>query len=71
MKVYSEVTGLAYEEKDVVFIKNPVQIAFYIEHGCHVIDLFTSSDHKLVIVFLAQEHRKAMKLWMANKQRVC
>lgn len=70
MRVYSEVTGLYYEEKDVVFIKNPVQTAFYIEKGLHLIDLFVGLDHKLVYIFLKKEHEKGMKLWMSNKKMV-
>lgn len=70
MRQVSDVTGKTYYDEEVVFYTNLTQCAFAVEHGFLPIDLFTRSDHKLVMVFTKEDHRKIMPLWMANKPRI-
>lgn len=67
MRQTSELTGKVYYDEDVVYYSNLSQCAFMVEHDALPINLFTRSDHKLVMVFTKADHRRVIPLWMANK----
>lgn len=67
MRTTSDITGSVYEAEDCVFFRNVYQSAFYIKNGAKLIDLFVDSSTKLVFVFLKEDHRKLIKLWINNK----
>lgn len=68
MKTISDVTGIAYENEDVVFFRNLYQSTFYIDHNATIVDVFTDSNKKLVFVFYRDQHEKLIKLWLENKK---
>ncbi len=68
MKYSSEVTGITYENEDVVFFRNLYQSAFYIDHGARIVDVFTDSKRKLVFCFYKDDHKRIIDLWMQNKE---
>lgn len=68
MKTISDVTGIAYENEDVVFFRNLYQSTFYIDHNATIVDVFTDSNRKLVFVFYRDQHEKLIKLWLKNKK---
>lgn len=63
----SDVTGICYENEDVVFFRNLYQSTFYIDHNATIVDVFTDSNKKLVFVFWRSEHENLIKLWLKNK----
>ena len=67
MKTMSDVTGICYENEDVVFFRNLYQSTFYIDHNATIVDVFTDSNKKLVFVFWRSEHENLIKLWLKNK----
>ena len=67
MKVESNTTQRIYDDSEAVYFRNIYQSAFYIEQGCTLLDVFTSSNGKLVFAFSKEEHDKTIKLWIANK----
>lgn len=68
MKTISDVTGITYENEDVVFFRNLYQSSFYIDHNATIVDVFTDSNKKLVFVFWRDQHDKLIKLWLENKK---
>ena len=68
MKTVSDVTGITYENEDVVFFRNLYQSSFYIDHNATIVDVFTDSNKKLVFVFWRDQHDKLIKLWLENKK---
>lgn len=68
MKTISDVTGICYENEDVVFFRNLYQSSFYVDHNATIVDVFTDSNKKLVFVFWRDQHEKLIKLWLENKK---
>lgn len=68
MKTVSDVTGITYENEDVVFFRNLYQSSFYVANNATIVDVFTDSKGMLVFVFYRNQHEKLIKLWLANKQ---
>ncbi len=68
MKSISDVTGIMYENEDVVFFRNLYQSSFYIANNATIVDVFTDSKGMLVFVFYRKEHEKLLKLWLATKR---
>lgn len=68
MKTVSDVTGICYENEDVVFFRNLYQAAFYVAHFATIVDVFTDSKGMLVFVFYRNQHENLLKLWLANKR---
>lgn len=69
MKTVSDVTGITYENEDVVFFRNLYQSTFYIDHNATIVDVFTDSNKKLVFVFYRDQHEELIKLWLENKSQ--
>lgn len=69
MKSKSGLTGLWYEDEEVYFFRNYVQSAYYLEWGAKLVDLFTDSNHKLVFVFLKEDHARLKDRWINNKDK--
>lgn len=69
MKVKSDVTGIFYENEDVVFFRNLYQSTFYIDHNATIVDVFTDGNKKLVFVFYRDQHEELIKLWLENKEK--
>lgn len=67
MKTVSDVTGITYENEDVVFFRNLYQSSFYVAHNATIVDVFTDSKGMLVFVFYRDQHEKLIKLWLENK----
>lgn len=65
----SELTGKTYVDEDVVYFRNLHQCAFYVQHHCLPIEMFTDSSGKLVMVFDRKQHNELIKLWMINKDK--
>lgn len=68
MKTVSDVTGIVYENEEVVFFRNLYQSTFYIDHNATIVDVFTDSHKKLVFVFYRSQHEELIKLWLDNKK---
>ena len=68
MKSISDVTGIVYENEDVVFFRNLYQSSFYIANNATIVDIFADSKGMLVFVFYREEHDKLLKLWLASKR---
>ena len=68
MKTTSDVTGIVYENEDVVYFRNLYQSTFYIDHNATIVDVFTDSHKKLVFVFWRDQHEELIKLWLDNKK---
>ena len=68
MRMVSGVTGITYDEKDVVFFRNLYQISFYVADSATIVDVFSDSKGMLVFVFYRDQHEKLLKLWLANKK---
>lgn len=68
MKSISDVTGIAYENEDVVFFRNLYQSSFYIANNATIVDVFTDSKGMLVFVFYRNQHEELLKLWLSNKR---
>ena len=68
MKSISDVTGIVYENEDVVFFCNFYQSSFYIANNATIVDIFADSKGMLVFVFYREEHDKLLKLWLASKR---
>lgn len=68
MKSISDVTGIAYENEDVVFFRNLYQSSFYVSHNATIVDVFTDSKGMLVFVFWRNQHENLIKLWLENKK---
>lgn len=67
MLTQSELTGKFYDDMDAVFFRNLRQSIFYLKNNCYPIDMFLDSEDKIVMVFDKQQHKKVLKLWIANK----
>jgi hypothetical protein len=67
MKTISDVTGITYENKEVVYFRNLYQSTFYIDNNATIVDVFTDGNKKLVFVFWRDQHEKLIKLWLENK----
>lgn len=68
MKSISDVTGITYENEDVVYFRNLYQSSFYVANHATIVDVFTDSKGMLVFVFYRNEHEKLIKLWLDNKK---
>lgn len=68
MKSISDVTGIAYEDEDVVFFRNLYQSSFYVANNATIVDVFADSKGMLVFVFYRDQHEELLKLWLANKR---
>lgn len=68
MKTISDVTGITYENEDVVFFRNLYQSSFYVAHNATIVDVFTDSKGMLVFVFYRDQHERLLKLWLENKK---
>ena len=69
MKTISDVTGINYENEEVVFFRNLYQSAFYVAHNATIVDVFTDSKGMLVFVFYRNQHEELIKLWLENKSQ--
>lgn len=67
MKTISDVTGITYENEDVVFFRNLYQSSFYVANNATIVDVFTDSKGMLVFVFYRDQHEALLKLWLAKK----
>jgi len=63
----SDVTGICYQNEEVVFFRNLYQSSFYIAHNAKIVDVFTDGSGKLVFVFYRKDHENLIKLWNENK----
>ena len=68
MKTISDVTGITYENEDVVFFRNLYQSSFYVANNATIVDVFTDSKGMLVFVFYRDQHEDLIKLWLENKK---
>ena len=68
MRTISDVTGITYENEEVVFFRNLYQSSFYIDNNATIVDVFTDSRGMLVFVFYRDQHEKLIKLWLDNKK---
>jgi hypothetical protein len=68
MKTISDVTGITYENEDVVFFRNLYQSSFYVANNATIVDVFTDSKGMLVFVFYRDQHEELIKLWLENKK---
>ena len=59
----SALTGLYYNESDMVYFRNTLQSAFYVFHGAVLQDLFVDDKMHFVYVFLKTDHNKLKMLW--------
>ena len=62
MQVMSIVTGRCFEENDMVYISNPVQIAKYLENGCVLYHL-AAKDGRLTAAFSRTETKPCYDKW--------
>ena len=62
------VTGISYDDKDVVFFRNLYQISFYVANSATIVDVFSDSKGMLVFVFYRDQHEVLLKKWLANKK---
>lgn len=69
MYTISDVTGIRYQDEDVVFFRNYKQAAKYISWNAKLLDLFTDSNDKLVFVFERETHNRLIKKWLALKDK--
>lgn len=69
MKSISDLTGMMYENEDVVFFRNHVQSAHYRHWGCELVDLFVDGQMKWVYVFWKKDHAWAKLKWAENKEK--
>lgn len=67
MKSISGITGMAYDEEECVFFRNPKQSAYYIYRSAKLVDVFSGEDLKLVFVFTKADHDKYKMDW-ANRE---
>ena len=65
----SEITGKTYNDEDYYFYRNVKQQIFMLEHNCVPVDVFAGGDHKLVMAFSKEDHKRVLPLWMANKPK--
>lgn len=70
--IKSNFTGKSYEPDKCCRIVNMLQLAFYIEQGVELLDLYVSKDYKtkkpiLVGVIDRLDSFKAYQLWCDNK----
>lgn len=66
----STLTGLYYNESDMVYFRNTLQSAFYVFQGVELQDLFVDDKMHFVFVFLKEDHKKILPLWLnANIER--
>lgn len=63
MKSISSITGMYYEDEDMVFFRNPLQSAYYVFHGAKLQDLFVDDKMRFVFVFSKADHNKLKMLW--------
>jgi hypothetical protein len=68
MKTISDVTGITYENEDVVFFRNLYHSSFYVANNATIVDVFTDSKGMLVFVFYRDQHEELIKLWLENKK---
>lgn len=63
----SDITGLSYNDDEMVFFRNYIQSAHYIQWGAKLWDIFTDSQCKLVFVFSKEDHMKFRDMWGKRK----
>lgn len=66
MRIRSLITDRIYEQEEMVFITNPVQIAKYLKCKCTLYDLLEYDD-KLIGVFSRQETQPYYEKWRAHE----
>ena len=66
MRIKSVTTGRVYEQEDMVYLVNPVQIAKYIKYGITLYDL-DESNGRLIGVFSRRETKEVYNKWQ-NKE---
>lgn len=70
MVVKSDVTGITYDDMDAVFYRNCVQIGWMLSHpDVIVLDVFSDSQNKLVMVFDKESHRRYIGEWAERKNK--
>lgn len=62
MRIRSATTGRIYEQEDMIYISNPVQIAKYLKYKCTLYDLLEAND-KLIGAFSREETQELYKKW--------
>lgn len=67
MIAFSDITGKVFDDKEVVYYRNPTQSGFMLNNGAQLIDLFADSNNKLVFVFSLVDHKKYIKKWSERK----
>ena len=68
MMEISDVTGRRFNSEEAVYFRNLIQASFYIANGATILDVFTDSAGKMVVVFPRDEHKVLLKKWMENKE---
>lgn len=66
MRIRSTITDRIYEQEEMIYIVNPVQIAKYIKHHCTLYDLLADND-KLIGVFSKRETQPLYEKWRARE----
>lgn len=66
MRIRSQVTDRIYEQEEMIFITNPVQIAKYLKNNCTLYDLLECDD-RLVGVFSRKETQALYEKWKAHE----
>ena len=64
MKKKSNITGLWYETKEMVSIRNPKQAAKYIKGGCTLFDLIVDDKFTIVYLFDREESKYYFARWV-------
>lgn len=62
----STLSGLYYNESDMVYFRNALQSAFYVFHGADLQDLFVDDKMHFVFVFLKSDHERLKLLWKSS-----
>lgn len=64
MNKKSLITGLVYDTKEVVMIRNPRQAAKYIYNGCTLYDLIADENAVITYVFKRDEASHYYAKWL-------
>lgn len=66
MKEFSDVTGKSWEAEDAVRYVNPHQVAWMMNKGCELLDVFPDNE-KLIFTIKKNDHKRWFPLWMERK----
>ena len=64
MRKKSAITGLWYDTKEMVSIRNPKQAAKYVANGCTLFDLIVDDKSTFIYLFDREEAKHYFALWM-------